>query len=171
MAQYITETIFDLVYLITVVSIGFKMFTGNSGNPLVKKYGMMAMVLGGGDSFHLIPRVYAMWGLTFARVALCLLPQNDWLNYRQPLLYGVLRNIPFAIIGILMIMLFAQEAKKANDSVFRFMPLAVALSFGFYVPVVLFSGILPIVGTLMIPKTMAYVWIVWMGYRLSKQVS
>lgn len=110
-----------------------------------------------------------IWGLAVLRIALCLLPQNQWLTYRQPLLFGVLRNIPFAVMGGLLIVLFAREAKRANDSVFRFMPLAVALSFGFYLPVVLFSGTAPAVGVLMIPKTLAYVWMVWMGWRLYRQ--
>lgn len=70
------------------------------------------------------------------------------------------------MIGIIIIVIFAQETKKAQDMVFRFMPLAVALSFGFYIPVVLFSGIAPIIGMLMIPKTLAYVWIVLMGWQL-----
>ena len=111
----------------------------------------------------------AMWGLSVLRIALCLLPQNEWLSYRQPLLYGVLRNIPFAIMGILIIVLFAQETKKTGDQVFRSMPLAVILSFGFYLPVVLFSGVFPVIGVLMIPKTLAYVWVVLMGWKLYKQ--
>ncbi len=111
----------------------------------------------------------AMWALSALRIALCLLPQNQWLTYRQPLFFGVLRNIPFAIMGVIIIVIFAQEAKKADDAVFRFMPLAVGLSFGFYLPVVLFSGILPVIGMLMIPKTMAYVWIVLMGWKLYRQ--
>ena len=49
------------------------------------------------------------------------------------------------------------------------MPLAVALSFGFYVPVVLFSSIVPAVGILMIPKTLAYVWIIFMGRQLAHE--
>ena len=111
----------------------------------------------------------AMWTLSALRIALCMLPQNQWLTYRQPLFFGVLRNIPFAIMGVIIIVIFAQEAKKADDAVLRFMPLAVGLSFGFYLPVVLFSGILPIIGMLMIPKTMAYVWIVLMGWKLYRQ--
>lgn len=111
----------------------------------------------------------AMWILSVLRVALCLLPQNQWLTYRQPLLFGMLRNIPFAIMGIIIIVIFTQETKKANDPVFRFTPLAVILSFGFYLPVVLFSGVAPIVGVLMIPKTLAYVWIVLMCRKLYRQ--
>lgn len=110
----------------------------------------------------------AMWALSALRIALCLLPQNQWLSYRQPLLYGILRNLPFAVMGILIIVIFAQQAGKGKDKIFRFMPLAVGLSFGFYLPVVLFSGVAPIVGMLMIPKTLAYVWVVWMGWQLYK---
>lgn len=111
----------------------------------------------------------AMWGLAALRIGLCLLPQNQWLVYRQPLAFGILRNIPFAIIGVLIIVLFAQETRRTENRVFRFMPLAVALSFGFYLPVVLFSGVAPAVGMLMIPKAMAYVWIVWMCWKLYTQ--
>ncbi|MCI8853345.1 MAG: hypothetical protein HFI31_09495 [Lachnospiraceae bacterium] len=110
-----------------------------------------------------------MWGLSVIRIALCLLPQNQWLVYHQPLLYGVLRNIPFAAMGIIIIVIFFQETKRTNDQVFRFIPLAVALSFGFYLPVVLFSKSFPVVGILMIPKTLAYVWIILMTWRLYKE--
>lgn len=218
MPQAIAETIFDIFYLCFALIAGLTMLIKGK-NPLVKKAGLMAALLGAGDSFHLVPRSYAlwttgleanaaalgfgkfitsitmtifylilyyiwrdryqikdrkkltaaMWVLSVLRILLSLLPQNQWLAYRQPLLFGVLRNIPFAIMGIIIIVIFAQEAKKSNDSVFRFMPLAVALSFGFYLPVVLFSGIAPAVGVLMIPKTMAYVWIVLMGWKLYRQ--
>lgn len=116
----------------------------------------MAALLGAGDSFHLVPRSYAlwtngleanaaalgfgkfvtsitmtvfylilyyiwrdryqirgrrsltgtMWLLSALRIALCLLPQNQWLAYRPPLLPGILRNVPFAIMGILVIVMF-----------------------------------------------------------------
>ncbi len=218
MPQAIAETVFDVLYLGFAITAGLTMFIKGK-DPLVKKAGLMAALLGAGDSFHLIPRSYAlwttgleanaaalgigklitsitmtifylilyyvwrdryqikgrksltvaMWALSALRIALCLLPQNQWLTYRQPLFFGVLRNIPFAIMGVIIIVIFAQEAKKADDAVFRFMPLAVGLSFGFYLPVVLFSGILPVIGMLMIPKTMAYVWIVLMGWKLYRQ--
>lgn len=109
----------------------------------------------------------AMWVLALSRVALCLLPQNQWLAYRQPLSYGIARNIPFAVMGILIIVIFAREGK--GDRAFRHMPLVVALSFGFYLPVVLFSGVAPMVGMLMIPKTLAYVWVVCMCWTLYRQ--
>ena len=49
------------------------------------------------------------------------------------------------------------------------MGLAIALSFGFYIPVVLFAEVFPVIGALMIPKTLAYVWVVVMGISLYKK--
>lgn len=219
MAQALFETIFDVCYLIGVIAAGLVMFTKGKKNPLVQKFGLMAVVLGAGDAFHLVPRMYAlwttsleanatalgtgkfvtsitmtifylilyyiwreryeiegrknltitMWILTVARIALCLFPQNEWLNYHQPVSWGIIRNIPFSIMGIIIIVLFAQEAKRTNDTIFKNMPLAVILSFGFYIPVVLFASAIPLVGMLMIPKTLAYVWVVLMGWKLYKQ--
>lgn len=218
MPQAIAETVFDVCYLTFVLVAGLTMFLKGK-DPLVKKAGLMAALLDAGDSFHLVPRAYAlwtigleanaaalgvgklitsitmtifylllyyiwrdryqiegrkklttvMWALSVLRIALCLLPQNQWFIYRQPFFFGVLRNIPFAVMGLIIIIIFAQEAKRTGDAVFRFMPLAVALSFGFYLPVVLFSGTFPIIGMLMIPKTLAYVWIVLMGWRLYRE--
>ena len=112
---------------------------------------------------------WTMAGLCVLRIALCLLPQNQWLSAHPPLLYGILRNVPFAAMGVIIIVLFLREGRWAQDTVFRFMPLAVALSFAFYLPVVLFSGTYPMVGMLMIPKTLAYVWVVWMCWKLYRR--
>lgn len=219
MAQALAETIFDVLYLSFVITVGVIMAVKGKNNPLILKFGLMAALLGAGDAFHLVPRSIAlwttgmeanaaalgigklitsitmtvfylflyyiwreryqitgkraltvtMWGLAVARVALCLLPQNQWLSYRQPLEFGILRNIPFAVMGILIIVIFAQEAKKANDKAFRWMWLAVTLSFGFYIPVVLFAEIVPAIGMLMIPKTLAYVWVVLMGWSIFRK--
>ena len=219
MAQALAESIFDVLYLTFAVVIGIYLIRKGGKGSLVRSFGIMALVLGAGDSFHLVPRAISlwttgleanaaalgigklitsitmtifylilyyiwreryqitgrrplsitMWGLTIARIALCAFPQNQWFSYQQPLLWGILRNIPFAIMGILLIVLFAQEAKRTDDRVFRFMWLAITLSFAFYIPVVLFAEKIPMIGMLMIPKTLAYVWVVVMGLNLYRQ--
>ena len=55
------------------------------------------------------------------------------------------------------------------DVLYLCFALAAGLTFGFYLPVVLFSGVAPAVGMLMIPKTLAYVCVVWMGWGLHRQ--
>lgn len=212
--QAIVETLFDTVYLISVITIGILMIRGSKGEPQFRLFGWMAVVLGVGDSFHLIPRalalcttglenytfslglgkwitsvtmtifyvlLYYVWrqryqikgqnGLTAAvyilagsRIALCMMPQNQWLSAKSPLSWGIYRNIPFALLGLLVIVLFYQSAKKHGDKAFRWMWLTILLSFGFYIPVVLWAEAIPMIGMLMIPKTCAYVWTVLIGY-------
>ena len=58
--QAIMETLFDAVYLISVITIGILMIRGSKGNPQFRLFGWMAVVLGAGDSFHLIPRAVAL---------------------------------------------------------------------------------------------------------------
>ncbi|MEG2733343.1 MAG: hypothetical protein RR930_08095 [Clostridium sp.] len=213
--QAIMETLFDIVYLCTVITLGIKMIKGAGQRSLVKLFGIMAVILGCGDAFHLVPRAYALctdglanhvaalgigkfvtsvtmtifyvilyhiWrkryeitgktGLTatiyllaVVRIVLCLMPGNAWTSAAAPLSWGIYRNIPFAILGGIIIVLFYRKAREQKDRIFRYMWLAITLSFGFYIPVVLWADAYPLVGTLMIPKTCAYVWIVWMGYR------
>ena len=58
--QAIAETLFDVVYLVTVITMGIVMITKNQGNRQYRLFGIMAIVLGAGDSFHLIPRAVAL---------------------------------------------------------------------------------------------------------------
>lgn len=53
--QAIAETLFDIVYLTTVITLGVRMIRGCKGNPQFRLFGIMAVVLGSGDSFHLVP--------------------------------------------------------------------------------------------------------------------
>lgn len=195
--QAIVETVFDAVYLVSVITIGILMIRGCKGSHQFKLFGLMAVVLGAGDSFHLIPRalalcttgfenftvplglgkwitsvtmtvfyvlLYYVWreryrvkgsngltaavyGLAAMRVILCMMPQNQWLSDGSPLSWGIYRNIPFALMGLLTIV----------------------LSFGFYIPVVLWANAIPMIGMLMIPKTCAYVWTVLIGYSAMKK--
>ncbi|MCI9123776.1 MAG: hypothetical protein HFH35_06830 [Eubacterium sp.] len=213
------ETLFDAVYLISVVTIGVLMIRGSKGNRQFCLFGWMAVVLGAGDSFHLVPRaialcttglenytvplgigkwitsvtmtifyvlLYYVWrqrykingqggltaavyGLAGVRIALCMMPQNQWSSAKAPLSWGIYRNIPFAFLGLLVIVLFYQSAKKHEDKAFRWMWLTIVLSFGFYIPVVLWADAIPLIGMLMIPKTCAYVWTVLIGFFAMKQ--
>ncbi len=217
--QAIVETLFDAVYLASVITLGILMIKGSKKNAQFRLFGWMAVVLGAGDSFHLVPRalalcttglenytvplglgkwitsvtmtvfyvlLYYVWrqryqirgkaGITMAvyalaaaRVALCMMPQNQWLSAASPLSWGIYRNIPFALMGLLIIVLFYQSAKQHGDSAFRWMWLTIVLSFGFYIPVVLWADMIPMIGMLMIPKTCAYVWTVIIGYSAMKK--
>jgi len=109
-----------------------------------------------------------VYALSAVRVVLCMMPQNQWLTNHTPLAWGILRNVPFALLGLLIIVLFYRSAKQNNDKAFRWMWLTIVLSFGFYIPVVLWADVNPMIGMLMIPKTCAYVWTVLIGYNAMK---
>lgn len=217
--QAIIETLFDVCYLVSVITIGIRMVKSSKNNRQFKLFGWMAIVLGAGDSFHLIPRMialcttglenftvalglgkwitsvtmtlfyvllYYVWreryeikgqkNLTIAvylfaaiRIALCMMPQNNWLSADAPLSWGIYRNIPFAVIGLITIVLFYTSAKQNNDTAFKWVWMTIVLSFGFYIPVVLWADAIPMIGMLMIPKTCAYVWTVVIGYNAMKK--
>lgn len=213
--QAIIETLFDVLYLSTVIIMGIKMIKNSNENKQYKLFGIMAVTLGLGDAFHLVPRalalnttglesftvalgagkfitsitmtvfyiiLYYVWRLRYkvdgkneltiavyslaiVRIILCFMPQNAWTSVTSPLAWGIYRNIPFAVMGILIIILFYQSAKKANDAAFKNMWLTIVLSFAFYIPVVLWGDIYPLIGMFMIPKTLAYVWTVLIGFN------
>lgn len=217
--QAIMETLFDAVYLTLVIAIGLRMIRSSQGNRQFRLFGIMAVVLGAGDAFHLISRavalcttglehytaalglgkwitsitmtifyvlLYYVWrqryhitgrgGLTAAvyvlaglRILLCMMPQNQWLSADAPLSWGIYRNIPFALLGMVIIVLFYRSAREQGDRAFGWMWLTIVLSFGFYIPVVLWADTIPMIGMLMIPKTCAYVWTVLIGYFAMKQ--
>lgn len=98
-----------------------------------------------------------------------MMPQNNWLVTDAPLSWGIYRNIPFALMGLIIIVLFYKSAKEKNDKSFRWMWLTIVLSFAFYIPVVLWADVIPMIGMLMIPKTCAYVWTVVIGYKAMKK--
>lgn len=110
--------------------------------------------------------VYVLAGL---RILLCMMPQNQWLSADAPLSWGIYRNIPFALLGILVIVLFYRSAREQGDRAFGWMWLTIVLSFAFYIPVVLWADTIPMIGMLMIPKTCAYVWTVLIGYFAMKR--
>ncbi len=111
----------------------------------------------------------AVYGLAALRIVLCMMPQNQWLSANPPLSWGIWRNIPFALLGLIIILLFWRSARARQDRAMRWMWLTILLSFGFYIPVVLWADAVPLIGMLMIPKTCAYVWTVWIGYSAMKQ--
>lgn len=206
----IFESLFDLIYLAVVIGLGSRLFLEKKKG--AKLFGIMALLLGAGDAFHLIPRVVshlsplgfeghrfslswgqfitgitmtvfyllyyhfyrrqsgdsdhkkaiAVYALALIRIVLSALPQNKWGQADGSYLFGIYRNIPFAIMGALLIFWSYRERKKDG---LKHMWLLILLSFIFYIPVVLWSKQIPAIGALMMPKTVAYLLIVSLGYK------
>ena len=96
-----------------------------------------------------------IWSLAMIRVALCLFPQNEWLINGSGMTWGIIRNIPFVILGAVICFLFF--GKRNELPVFKRIWIYILLSFAFYLPVAVAAGIVPILGMLMLPKTVCYI--------------
>lgn len=206
----IFESLFDITYLCLVLALGIRLLLVQRKG--AKLFGVMAILLGAGDAFHLIPRVIShlspggfeahgaalSWGqfitgitmtvfyilfyhyyrdqsgdrdnrkrnliyiLALIRIVLVLLPQNNWGSMPGNYMLGIYRNIPFAILGAFLIFWTYQQKDKPA---LKHMSLLIFFSFAFYIPVVLWSDAYPVIGALMMPKTVAYLMIVVLGYR------
>lgn len=110
----------------------------------------------------------SIWILTIIRIILCLFPQNGWITNDNSLIWGVVRNIPFVIIGIIIIILFYN--KKEKDSIFKNIWLYIAFSFVFYIIVVVGASSIPILGMFMLPKTICYILIMISFYKKWKTI-
>ena len=116
--------------------------------------------------FNIPAAVKAMvWISAIIRIAVCLLPQNNWCTEDGNLKLSIIRNAVFAVTGIGVIILYAISG-NANGYHMTRMVAAIIISFGCYIPVTLFSKSKPKVGLLMIPKTCAYMWMIAMGLQL-----
>ena len=108
-----------------------------------------------------------LWILTAARVVLCLFPQNGWLTNDTGMTWGILRNIPFVLLGAAVCLLFYR--KKGEEGTFRSVWLYILLSFLFYIPVAVGAGLVPMLGMLMLPKTVCYVLMIITFLRSAKE--
>ena len=61
MAQALAESIFDALYLTFAIVIGIYLITKGGKGSLIQRFGIMAIVLGAGDAFHLVPRAISLW--------------------------------------------------------------------------------------------------------------
>ena len=105
----------------------------------------------------------AVYVFAAIRIIICLLPQNRWLSNDSDMLWGILRNIPFVILGLLVINLFFAHRTKYHP--FRNIWLWIILSFAFYIPVAVFAGVRPVLGMLMLPKTICYLVMIFTFYK------
>lgn len=207
--MHLMEPLFNLAYLGVVITLGVRLLFERKRD--AKVYGVMAILLGLGDAFHLIPRIVShlteggferyvaalSWGefvtsitmtvfyllfydyycnrsgdtdrkkrvllyaLAAVRIVLTALPQNLW-GTKGSYLFGILRNLPFAAMGLLLILWTWKYRQKEG---LRHTSLLIAVSFLCYLPVVVGARFVPVLGALMIPKTVAYVLLVAVGYR------
>lgn len=212
----IGEAVFCIAYLVFDLIAAIIFFMNAGSRPAILLFGVLTLVLGGGDAFHLVPRVIKVfcgdspknewwsglglmissitmtvfyvllfyvwkaifpavsypsalliliWVSAIIRIILCLFPQNNWFHAEGNQKWGIYRNVPFAVTGLCLVILFFISGNTDGYGLWM-MSVAIIISFACYFPVVLFAKKKPMVGMLMMPKTMAYIWIIAMGLGL-----
>lgn len=206
------EVIFDILYLGTVFYIGFSLLKATSKQK--KTYGVMALILGFGDMFHLIPRVVGhlttglddyvfylglgsaitsatmtvfyyllyrdfedtfdykklynrviIYALLLMKVVITFFPQNRWFTGDATYAFAIIRNAPFMLMGIYLLVLIFMKAYKEKHLLYKKIGYGVMFSFLFYMPVIFFVDFVPALGALMMPKTIAYVYVIYSVFK------
>jgi len=107
---------------------------------------------------------YLLLAAAAIRLVVMAFPQNQWNNSVPPWPWSIIRNVPLTIQGLGVAYLILRDARAVGDRTFELAGYMVLVSYGFYIPVILFVQRLPMLGMLMIPKTLAYVAIAWLAY-------
>lgn len=201
--QGIMEAIFESMYLAFALFSGVYLLIKSKGRLDYLLLGIAILVLGGGDAFHLIPRMiglnttgldnfkvelglgklvtsitmtffyvimyifliiryqkklpiwlHVIYGFLFmVRIVLVALPYNNWFA-ESPYEWNIIRNIPFVMMGIIFIVLSFKFQKE--DKYFKWTWLIVIFSFIFYLITALGASFVPMLGLMMLPKTICY---------------
>jgi len=206
------EVVFDILYLSSVFFIGFRLIKGATKQK--RTFGTMALILGFGDMFHLIPRVIGhlttglddyvfylglgsmitsatmtffyfllyrdfedtfdikktinrviIYSLLIIKFIITFFPQNEWFTGDATYAFGIIRNAPFMLMGVYLVTLMLVTAYKQQNSLYKKIAYGVLFSFLFYMPVIFFVDAVPALGALMMPKTVAYVFVIYSVYR------
>jgi hypothetical protein len=103
--------------------------------------------------------VYFLFTVAGIRLGLLVLPENQW-NQPTPVQpWSMIRNLPFIILGFGVAALFLKMAVNKKDRTSMWIGILILFSFLTYLPVIVFVQAIPILGMLMIPKTIAYLGI------------
>lgn len=91
------------------------------------------------------------------RFALMVPPVNQWNQVVPPQPWSIIRSLPLILLGLGVAYLMLRDARNSGDETFKWIGVMILVSYGFYLPVVFFVQQVPMIGMLMIPKTLAYV--------------
>ncbi len=103
------------------------------------------------------------------RLGIMAFPQNQWGNVVPPSGFSLFRNIPLMIQGMGVAILMLVDSLKYNDKFVKMISIMIFISYLCYTPVILFIQKIPMLGMLMMPKTLAYVAVAIIAYSLFRK--
>ena len=108
---------------------------------------------------------YSLIGFAVLRFLLMIPAFNQWNSVVPPQPWSTIRNIPLGVLGLGTAFLILRDATGRRDRTFIWIGISILVSFACYIPVILFVQQVPMIGMLMIPKTLAYVAVGFLAYR------
>lgn len=108
---------------------------------------------------------YILFGAAAVRLLLFLHPANNWNSPFAPLAWSIYRNIPLFLQGLGVAFLIWRDAVRTKDRAFLAIAGLIVVSYACYMTVIFTYQAMPVVGMLMLPKTVAYVAMAVVAYR------
>ncbi len=108
---------------------------------------------------------YLLIACGIVRLIIMAFPQNQWGNVVPPYGWSLARNIPLTIQGLGVGYLLYRDGKEKENKVARNLAVCIFISYAFYLPVILAVRFVPMLGMLMIPKTIAYMLMAVIVYK------
>jgi hypothetical protein len=108
---------------------------------------------------------YLLLAAVGLRLVLIAFPANQWGSVVPPQPWSLIRNAPLTLLGLGVAYLILRDSRATHDTTFLWIGRMILVSYACYLPVVLFVQRVPLLGMLMIPKTLAYVAIAIIAYR------
>ena len=111
------------------------------------------------------PIYWTIISLGVVRLVFMTIPGNRWGQVIPPMEFSYVRNIFLTVMGLAVAALYLNLSRTKNRSFNMAAGICILISYGFYIPVILFIRSVPMLGMLMIPKTLAYVAIAIIGNK------
>jgi hypothetical protein len=108
---------------------------------------------------------YLLFGAAIFRFVIMVFPANEWNSIVPPQPWGLIRNLPLLVQGLGLVYLILRDSQDSGDLTFKWIGNSILISYAMYIPVILFVHQVPMIGMLMIPKTMAYLAIAFIAYN------
>jgi hypothetical protein len=107
---------------------------------------------------------WLLFAAGIVRLVMLFLPQNEWAGTESPYPWNVYRNIPLLVQGLGVAWLTLRDAVKTRDRTFTWMGAMILVSYSCYTPVLFLAHTMPLISMLMLPKTLAYLAVVFIAY-------
>jgi len=107
---------------------------------------------------------FIFFALAVLRLLIMTHPANDWNSLQPPQQWAIYRNVPLMVMQLCTAYLIVRDALIQHDKTYLWIGIMIMVSFVCYAPVIFLQQRIPLIGMLMIPKTIAYLVIAFLGF-------